>query len=174
MAMTREEKAKMIDDLTSVLEGSNNIYLTNIDGLNSASTSDLRRACFKSDITLRVVKNTLLKKAMERVEEKDFEPLYETLVGNTAIMTADTGNAAAKVIKAFRKKSEKPVLKGAWIDQATFVGDDQLNALADLKSKEELVGEIIGLLQSPIKTVVSQLQSSGQKISGILKTLENK
>ncbi len=174
MAMTKQEKAQMIDDLTAVLEESNIVYLTDIAGLNASNTTELRRACFKSDISLRVVKNTLLKKAMERVEAKDFEGLYDSLKGNTAIMISDKGNAPAKVIETFRKKSDKPILKGAWIDQAVFVGDDQLQALSNLKSKEELVGEIIGLLQSPLKTVVSQLQSGGQKVAGIVKTLSER
>lgn len=174
MAMTKQEKAQMINDLTAVLEESNIVYLTDIAGLNASNTTELRRACFKSDISLRVVKNTLLKKAMERVEAKDFEGLYDSLKGNTAIMISDKGNAPAKVIETFRKKSDKPILKGAWIDQAVFVGDDQLQALSNLKSKEELVGEIIGLLQSPLKTVVSQLQSGGQKVAGIVKTLSER
>ncbi|MFA5618852.1 MAG: 50S ribosomal protein L10 [Weeksellaceae bacterium] len=172
--MTREEKGKMIDDLTAVLEASNIIYITDIAGLNSTNTSNLRRQCFRNEISLQVVKNTLLKKAMERVEAKEFDGLYDSLKGNTAIMIAEKSNAPAKMIQEFRKKSEKPILKAAWIDQAVFVGDEQLNALANLKSKEELVGEIIGLLQSPLKTVVSQLQSGGQKIAGIVKTLSEK
>lgn len=174
MGMTREEKAKMIDDLVALLEESNIVYLTDIAGLNSSNTTELRRACHKSDISLRVVKNTLLKKAMERVEAKEFDGLYDSLKGNTAIMISQTGNAPAKVIETFRKKSDKPLLKAAWVEQAVFVGDDQLKALASLKSKEELVGEIIGLLQSPLKTVVSQLQSGGQKVAGIVKTLSER
>lgn len=174
MAMTKEQKAKMIDDLTALLEESNIVYLTDIAGLNASNTTELRRTCYKNDISLRVVKNTLLKKAMERVEAKEFDGLYDSLKGNTAIMISNTGNAPAKVIETFRKKSDKPILKGAWIDQAVFVGDDQLKALSSLKSKEELIGEIIGLLQSPLKTVVSQLQSGGQKIAGIVKTLSEK
>ncbi len=174
MGMTREQKAQMIDDLTAVLEESNIIYLADIEGLNSANTTELRRQCFRNEISLKVVKNTLLKKAMERIEAKEFDGLYGSLKGNTAIMTAEIGNAPAKVIENFRKKSDKPVLKAAWIDQAVFVGDDQLKALSNLKTKEELVGEIIGLLQSPLKTVVSQLQTGGQKIAGIVKTLSEK
>jgi len=174
MGMTREQKAAMIDDLATLLEESNIVYLTDIAGLNASNTTELRRACHKGDISLRVVKNTLLKKAMERVEAKEFDGLYDSLKGNTAIMISQTGNAPAKVIETFRKKSDKPLLKAAWIDEAVFVGDDQLKALASLKSKEELVGEIIGLLQSPLKTVVSQLQSGGQKVAGIVKTLSER
>lgn len=169
--MTREEKAQMIDDLTQVLENTNTVYLTDISGLNAVDTSNLRRACFKGEIQLRVVKNTLLQKAMERIEDKEYDELYDQLKGNTAIMIADKGNAPAKVIKTFRKKSEKPILKGAWIDSSIYVGDDQVDVLASLKSKEELIGDVIGLLQSPIKTVVSQLQSGGQTISGLVKAL---
>src|SRR5690606_5333538 len=174
MAMTREQKAAMIDDLATLLEESNIVYLTDIAGLNASNTTELRRACHKGDISLRVVKNTLLKKAMERVEAKEFDGLYDSLKGNTAIMISQTGNAPAKVIETFRNKSDKPLLKAAWIDEAVFVGDDQLKALASLKSKEELVGEIIGLLQSPLKTVVSQLQSGGQKVAGIVKSLSER
>ncbi|HLV42653.1 MAG TPA: 50S ribosomal protein L10 [Brumimicrobium sp.] len=174
MAMTREEKGQLIDELTAVLEESNIIYLTDIAGLDSAKTTELRRQCFRNNISIRVVKNTLLKKAMERVEAKEFDELFDSLKGNTAIMISDKGNAPAKVIEDFRKKSEKPILKAAWVDQAIYVGDENLKTLASLKSKEELIGEIIGLLQSPLKTVVSQLQSSGQKIAGIVKTLSEK
>ncbi len=174
MAMTREEKGQLIDELTAVLEESNIIYLTDIAGLDSAKTTELRRQCFRNNISIRVVKNTLLKKAMERVEAKEFDELFDSLKGNTAIMISDKGNAPAKVIEDFRKKSEKPILKAAWVDQAVYVGDENLKTLASLKSKEELIGEIIGLLQSPLKTVVSQLQSSGQKIAGIVKTLSEK
>ena len=172
--MTREQKGLMIDDLTTLLEESNIIYLTDIEGLNSENTTELRRQCFKNDISIRVVKNTLLRKAMERVEAKEFDELYGALKGNTAVMISEKGNAPAKIIEGFRKKSDKPILKGAWVEHAVFVGDDQLKALSSLKSKEELIGEIIGLLQSPLKTVVSQLQSGGQKIAGIVKTLSEK
>lgn len=174
MSMTREQKAQVIDDLIALLEESNILYLTDIEGLDSAKTTELRRQCFRGDISVKVVKNTLLRKAMERVEAKEFDGLYDSLKGNTAIMMAERGNAPAKVIENFRKKSDKPILKAAWVDQAVFVGDDQLNALSNLKSKEELVGEIIGLLQSPLKTVVSQLQTGGQKIAGIVKTLSER
>ena len=172
--MTRQEKAQMIEDLQQVLQGTETVYLTDISGLNALDTSNLRRACYKGDVQLRVVKNTLLKKAMERVEEKEYDGLFDSMVGNTAIMIADKGNAPAKVIEAFRKKSKKPILKAAWIDSSVFVGDDKIEQLANLKSKEELVGEIIGLLQSPIKTVVSQLQTGGQTIAGLVKTLSER
>lgn len=159
MAMTKQDKANMIDELQAVLAESKIIYLANIDGLNAVNTTELRRACYKSNVSLRVVKNTLLKKAMEQIEDKNFEELYGSLKGNTALMTAEVGNAPAKVIDTFRKKSEKPILKGAWIEDNTFVGDDKLPQLVALKSREELIADIIMLLQSPIKTVVSQLEN---------------
>ncbi|WP_072929240.1 50S ribosomal protein L10 [Chishuiella changwenlii] len=157
--MTKQDKANMIDELQAVLADSKIIYLADIDGLNAVNTTELRRACYKSNVTLRVVKNTLLKKAMEQIEDKNFEELYGSLKGNTALMTAEVGNAPAKVIETFRKKSEKPILKGAWIEDNTWVGDDKLPQLVALKSREELIADIIMLLQSPIKTVVSQLEN---------------
>ena len=171
--MTREEKSVVIDELTAQLSENSNIYLADISGLNAGDTSNLRRACFKADVQLSVVKNTLLEKAME-ASDKDFGDLPTALKGNTSVMYSETGNAPAKVIKAFRKKSEKPLLKGAFIEQAVYLGDDQLDMLVDIKSKEELIGDIISLLQSPAKNVVSALQSGGNKLSGILKTLSEK
>lgn len=159
MAMTKQDKANMIDELQAVLAESKIIYLANIDGLNAVNTTELRRACYKGNVSLRVVKNTLLKKAMENIEDKNFEELYGSLKGNTALMTAEVGNAPAKVIDTFRKKSEKPILKGAWIEDNTFVGDDKLPQLVALKSREELIADIVMLLQSPIKTLVSQLEN---------------
>ena len=171
--MTRQEKAQVIDNLTSQLTDSSAIYLADISGLDALSTTNLRRACFKADVKLAVVKNTLLSKAMEKVD-KDFGELPETLKGNTSLMISETGNAPAKVIKEFRKKSDKPILKGAYIEESVYVGDDQLDALVNIKSKEELIGEIITILQSPAKNVISALQSGGGKLSGILKTLSEK
>jgi len=171
--MTREEKSLVIEDLTAQLSENNNIYIADISGLDAGVTSNLRRACFKANVSLSVVKNTLLEKAME-ASDKDFGDLPSTLVGNTSIMFSETGNGPAKVIKEFRKKSEKPVLKGAFIESAIFVGDDNLETLVNIKSKEEVIGDIIGLLQSPAKNVVSALKSSGSKLSGILKTLSEK
>jgi len=147
--------------------------LADISGLNAGTTSDLRRACFKANVQLAVVKNTLLEKAME-ASERDFGELPTVLKGNTSVMYSETGNAPAKVIKNFRKKSDKPLLKGAFIEETIYLGDDQLDMLVDIKSKEELIGDIIGLLQSPAKNVISALQSSGGKLSGILKTLSQK
>ncbi|HEX8562561.1 MAG TPA: 50S ribosomal protein L10 [Flavobacterium sp.] len=171
--MTREEKSKVIEDLTAQLAGTNVVYLADISGLNAETTSSLRRACFKAGIQLEVVKNTLLEKAME-ASDNDYGDLPATLSGNTSIMISENGNAPAKIIKEFRKKSDKPLLKGAFIHSAVFVGDNQLDALIALKSKDEVIGEIIGLLQSPAKNVVSALKSGGGKIAGILKTLSEK
>ena len=171
--MTREEKSKVIEDLTAHLAGTNVIYLADISGLNAETTSNLRRACYKAGIQLEVVKNTLLEKAME-ASDNDYGDLPATLSGNTSIMISENGNAPAKIIKEFRKRSDKPLLKGAFIHSAVFVGDNQLDALIALKSKDEVIGEIIGLLQSPAKNVISALKSGGGKIAGILKTLSQK
>ncbi len=171
--MTREEKTIMINSIKSELDSNSTIYLTDCSGLNADSTSKLRRACFKSNIKMSVVKNTLLEKAMDEVE-KDFGDLKTVLKGNTALMYSDVGNAPAKVIKNFRKKSEKPILKGAFIEESIYLGDDMLDSLVAIKSKEELIGEVITLLQSPAKNLISALKSSGSKISGVLKTLSEK
>jgi large subunit ribosomal protein L10 len=171
--MTREEKSRVIEDLTAQLAGTNVVYLADISGLNAETTSNLRRACYKSGIQLLVVKNSLLEKAME-VSHNDYGDLSSVLKGNTSILIAENGNAPAKIIKEFRRKSDKPLLKGAFIHSAVFIGDNQLDALIALKSKEEVLGEIIGLLQSPAKNVISALKSSGGKLAGILKTLSEK
>jgi large subunit ribosomal protein L10 len=171
--MTREEKSRVIEDLTAQLADSNVVYIADISNLNAETTSNLRRACFKAGIQLNVVKNTLLEKAME-ASANDYGDLPSILKGNTSIMIAENGNAPAKIIKEFRKKSDKPLLKGAYIHQAVFIGDNQLDALVALKSKEEVIGEIIGLLQSPAKNVVSALKSGGGKIAGIVKTLSER
>ena len=171
--MTREEKSKVIENLTAQLSENPIIYLADISELNANSTSNLRRACFKAGVKLEVVKNTLLAKAMES-SDKDFGDLTKTLKGNTSLMFSETGNAPAKVIKEFRKKSDKPVLKGAFIEESVYVGDDQLDNLVNIKSKEELLGEIIGLLQSPAKNVISALKSGGSTIAGIVKTLSER
>lgn len=171
--MTREEKSQVIQDLTAQLADTSTIYLADISGLDAATTSNLRRACFKANVQLAVVKNTLLSKAME-ASDKDFGELPDVLKGNTSMLIAKAANAPAKVIKEFRKKSDKPLLKGAYVEEAVYVGDDQLDALVNIKSKEELIGDIITLLQSPAKNVVSALQSGGGKLSGILKTLSEK
>jgi len=172
--MTREEKSQVIQDLTATLADTNTIYLADISGLDALTTSNLRRACFKANVKLAVVKNTLLSKAME-ASDKEFGELQDILKGNTSLMISEAGNAPAKVIKEFRKKSkDRPLLKGAYVEEAIYIGDDQLDALVNIKSREELIGDIITILQSPAKNVVSALQSSGGKLSGILKTLSEK
>ena len=171
--MTREEKSQVIETLTAQLSDNANIYLADISGLNAGTTTNLRRACYKAGIQLAVVKNTLLKKAMES-SDKDFGELTGVLKGNTSLMFSETGNAPAKVIKEFRKKSDKPLLKGAYIQESIYVGDNQLDSLVELKSKDELVGEIIGLLQSPAKNVISALKSGGNTIAGLVKTLSER
>ena len=172
--MTRAEKNELIDDLADRLTNHQVIYLTDISAMDAETTSKLRRLCFSRNVRLQMVKNTLLRKAMERVADKDFGELPVSLKGNTSLMIADTGNVPAKLIKEFRKKQEKPILKGAYIEEAIFIGDDQLEALSNLKSKEELVGDIIALLQSPAKNVISALQSGGQTLVGVLETLSEK
>ena len=171
--MTREQKAQEIQVLTEELSSAKNLYLTDISGLDAVQTFALRRACFKANIKLSVVKNTLLAKAME-ASEKDFGDLQDVLKGNTSLMFSEVGNAPAKLIKDFRKKSEKPVLKGAIIEEAIYIGDDQISVLESIKSKEELIGDVIALLQSPAKNVISALQSGGSNLSGILKTLSER
>ena len=171
--MTREEKATVIEDLTAQLAENANIYLADISGLDAVATSNLRRACFKANIKLAVVKNTLLAKAME-ASDKEFGELPGVLKGNTSLMLSETGNAPAKLIKDFRKKSNRPLLKGAFIAEAIYIGDENLEALVNIKSKEEVIGDIIGLLQSPAKNVISGLKSGGGKLAGILKTLSER
>ena len=171
--MTREEKSQVIEDLTAELANNANIYLADISGLNAQTTSEFRRACFKANVKLAVVKNTLLEKAME-ASDRDFGNLSSVLKGNTSVMYSEIGNVPAKLIKTFRKKALKPLLKGAFIEECVYIGDDQIDMLIDIKSKEELLGELIGLLQSPAKNVISALKSSGGKLAGILKTLSEK
>ena len=156
--MTREEKSIAIENLTAQLAGSNIVYLADISGLNADVTSNLRRACYKAGIKLEVVKNSLLAKAME-ASENNYGELPDTLTGNTSIFLADVANAPAKIMKEFRKKSDKPVLKGAYINSEIYIGDNLLDSLASLKSKEEVIGEIIGLLQSPAQRVISALKN---------------
>jgi len=171
--MTREDKLTVIQDLTSQLSENATIYLADISGLDADTTSNLRRACFKANIRLSVVKNTLLAKAME-ASEKDFGELPEILKGNTSLMFSEVSNAPAKLIKAFRKNSDKPILKGAFIEEAIYVGDNQLDSLVNIRYKEEDIGDIIGLLKYPAKNVISGLKSGGGKLAGIIKTLSER
>jgi len=172
--MTKEEKSQYIEDLATKLSETGVFYLTDTAGLNVESVNNLREKCFKSNIELRVVKNTLLKKAMESIEEKNYEDLYGVLAGPTAIMFSEVGNAPARLIKDFRKKHDKPLLKGAFIEEAIYTGEENLEFLTTVKSKEELIGDIISILQSPAKNVVSGLKSGGSTIAGLIKTLSER
>jgi len=174
--MTRSEKSQVIEQLKEKFSESPYFYFADSSTLTVEQISKLRGLCFEKGIEVQVVKNTLAQKAMESVGDKaaDFEEMYGALKGPTTVFFADTGNAPAKIIKEFRKTFERPILKAAYIDSDVFLGDDQLELLASLKSKDELVGEIIGLLQSPAKNVISALKSSGGTIAGILKTLEER
>jgi large subunit ribosomal protein L10 len=171
--MTREEKSIIIADLTTILTDNNVIYLADISDLNASDTSNLRRACFKADVKMSVVKNTLLAKAMER-SDKDFGDLPSVLHGNTSMMIANDSKAPALLIKNFRKTSDRPILKGAYVLESVYVGDEQLDNLVNLKSKEDLIGDVINMLQSPMRNVISALQSGGNTLSGVLKTLSEK
>jgi large subunit ribosomal protein L10 len=171
--MRREEKNAIIDSLAEKLKEYDHFYLTDTAQLNAADTSDLRRKCFENDIKLIVVKNTLLKRALE-MSEGNFEELYPVLKGTTSIMFAQTGNGPAKIIRDFRKKHDKPVLKGAYVQESVFIGDKMLDTLISVKTREELIGDIILLLQSPARNVVSALQSGGNKLHGVLETLSKK
>jgi large subunit ribosomal protein L10 len=173
--MTRTEKIQTIEVLSQKLNETPNFYLTNIGDLNSEITGELRRMCFKNNIQLIVVKNTLLRKAMEK-SEKDLEELFETLTGPTSVMLTESGNVPAKMIKEFRKKfkTEKPLLKGAYVEESAYIGEDQLDILESIKSKNEVIADIVALLQSPAKNVISALQSGGNTLAGIIKTLSEK
>lgn len=171
--MNRNEKDQMINSLADKLENANIFYITDVSELNAEDTSKLRRQCFKSNIQLQVVKNTLLIKAMKKVN-REYDELFDILKGPTSIMFSDTGNAPAKLIKNFRKEYKKPVLKGAFIEEVCYIGDDQLETLANIKSREELIADVVALLQSPAKNVISALQSGGNTIAGLVKTLSEK
>lgn len=171
--MRKEDKNQLIDTLTEELKATNYLYITDISDMNVANTNRLRRLCFKRDVKLIVVKNSLLQKAMEH-SGKDFSPLFDVLKGHTSIMIANQGNIPAKLIKEFRKTSDKPLLKGAFVEDMTFVGDKELDSLIAIKSKNELIADVVALLMSPAKNVISSLQSGGQTLSGVLKTLSER
>ena len=171
--MTKQEKIQEIENLTNEISSVKNLYVTDIAGLDALQTTALRRACFNANIKLSVVKNTLLVKAMD-ASEKDFGELQLVLKGNTSLMFSEASNSPAKLIKDFRKKSDKPLLKGAYIEESIYIGDDQIDFLESIKSKDELIGELITILQSPAKNVILALQSGGSNISGILKTLSER
>jgi LSU ribosomal protein L10P len=171
--MRKEDKQVLIDSILSELKACPNFYLTDVSDLNAEKTSQLRRQCFNSGVKMIVVKNALLHKAMQQMD-KDYEGLYDVLKGSTALMLCETGNAPAKLIKNFRKTSDRPILKGAFIEECCYIGDDMIDALCNIKSKNDLIADIIALLQSPMKNVISGLQSGGHKLSGILETLSER
>ncbi len=171
--MNKEEKYELVQALTEQIKDYGNFYVTDTSDLSVAKINSIRRKCFESDIEIQVVKNSLIKKALEAVGG-EYEGLFDVLKGQSSLLFSRTGNAPAKLIKQLRKEGDKPVLKAAYIDSAVFIGDNQLDTLTKLKSKEELVGEIIGLLQSPAKNVISALQSGGNTLAGLVKTLQER
>jgi large subunit ribosomal protein L10 len=171
--MKKTEKGSIIDLLSEKIANSSNFYLADISDLNAEATYKLRKACFEKKVTLQVVKNSLLRKAIEK-SGKQVDELLPLLNHNTAVMFCETANAAAQLIKDFRKTADKPVLKGAYVQESVYIGDNQLEFLSAIKSKEELLGDIIGLLQSPIKNVISCLQSGQNKLTGLVKALEER
>ncbi len=171
--MKREDKAHIIEQLAQKLSETPHFYLTDISELDAEATSKLRKKCFEKEIELVVVKNTLLKQAMESAEV-DYSELYEVLKGSTSIMFTETGNVPGKLIKELRKSADKPILKAAFVEEATYIGDDQIDALASIKSKNELIADVVALLQSPAKNVISALSSGGQTLSGLVKALSEK
>ncbi|WP_448702949.1 50S ribosomal protein L10 [Mucilaginibacter sp. AW1-3] len=171
--MNKEEKHDVVLALAEQMKEYGNFYITDTSNLTVAKINDIRRKCFESDIKIQVTKNTLIRKAMEAVEG-DFTEIYGVLKGSSSIMFSKSGTAPAKLIKQLRKQGDKPVLKAAYIDTAVFIGDNQLDALVNLKSKEQLIGEIVGLLQSPAKNVISALKSGGSTIAGLVKTLQER
>lgn len=173
--MTREEKAAMIEDLKLKFDNAQYFYVTDSSAMSVEKINKLRRICFEKGVQMHVVKNTLAVKAMESAApEKGYEKVYEAMKGPSTILFSETGNLPAKLLEDFRKSSPKPILKAAYIDTDVFYGDDQISILAKLKSKEELIGDVLTLLQSPAKNVISGLKSSGGKLAGILKTLEER
>ncbi len=172
--MKKEDKARIIEMIGSTLGDYACVYLVQTAGLNAESTSALRRECFKNEVKMLCVKNTLLKKAFE-ASETDYSELYDLLHGETTLLLSNTGNAPAKLVKSFRKKGETlPMLKGAYVEETVYVGEDSLETLANIKSKNELIADVVALLQSPAKNVISALQSGANTLHGVLETLSNK
>jgi large subunit ribosomal protein L10 len=171
--MTKEEKHEVVLALTETIAEYGNFYITDTANLTVAKVNAIRRKCFESDIKMQVAKNTLIRKAME-ANGGDYSEIFDVLKGSSSILFSKSANAPAKLIKQLRKTGDKPVLKAAYIDSAVFIGDNQLDALVNLKTKEELVADIIALLQSPAKNVISGLQSGGNKLAGIVKTLQER
>ena len=172
--MKKEEKVVIIGQITELLNKYPNVYITDTSALTVAKTNQLRRLCFNQGVKMLVAKNSLIQKAMEKNNAEAYNGIFDALKGTSALMFSEIGNVPAKLIKDFRKKNAKPILKGAYIDTAIFLGDNQLDTLALIKSKNELVGDIIALLQSPAKNVISALKSSGGKLAGIIKTLSER
>ena len=160
--MTKDQKVVAIQEIKDLLQDAKVVYVADLEGLNAGKSSDFRRQAFKQNIKVKVVKNTLLQKAMEQIEGVDYSEMFQSFKGNSAIMIAETANAPAKLIKDFRKKEEKPALKSAFVQETFYVGDNNLDTLVNIKSREEMIGEIIGLLQSPIQRVVSALQNKSE------------
>ena len=175
--MTKEEKFQYVDELVEKFHTYPNFYIMDAGGLSVADVNDLRRRCFESDVKMEVIKNTLIRKALEKLDD-DYSDVYDHLKQQSSVffVSAENPSVPAKVVNKYRKDTDKkkPHLKVAVIETAVFVGDEQLKTLSDLKSKDELIGEVIGLLQSPAKTVVSALQSGGGKLAGIIKTLSER
>lgn len=171
--MKREEKQVIIDNLTEQIKAYKHLYISDISELDAAATQELRKACYTAGIKLIQVKNTLLRVALDGLDA-DYNEIYGSLAGSSAIMLSETGNAPAKLIKEFRKKHDKPVLKAAFVEECAYVGENQLDALVSIKSKEELLGDIVLLLQSPMQKLISALESGKNTIGGVLKTLEDR
>jgi len=171
--MKREDKKVIIDQLTEEINQAKHFYIADIGGLDAGDTVALRRVCFKEDVKLLVVKNTLLKKALERAKG-DYEELYPILNGPTSVMITDTGNKPAKMIKSFRKNHNKPELKGAYVEDCVYVGQNLVEQLIAVKSREELIADVVALLQSPMRNVLSQLYSGKQILAGVVKTLSDR
>lgn len=171
--MKKEEKYEVVNALVEQIKEYSNFYVTDTSNLTVAKINAIRRKCFESDIKIQVAKNSLIKKAVESIGG-DFTPMYDALKGSSSVMFSKSTTAPAKLIKELRRTGDKPLLKVAYIDSAFFIGDNQLDALVNLKSKEQLIGEVIGLLQSPAKNVISTLQSGGNKLAGIVKTLQER
>jgi len=171
--MKSSDKKVIINNLQEQIDSYNHFYLTDISGLNAENTSDLRRLCFSQNVKLVVVKNTLLRKALES-SNKNVEEIYDALKGNTSVMFTENANIPAKLIKDFSKRHKKPVLKAAYVQESVYMGADQLDALIAVKSKNELIADVVALLQSPMNTLLSQLKSGGNIIHGVLDTLKEK
>jgi len=171
--MKIEQKSQIIDELVKDLAEYEHVYVTDISGFTVETVNQLRKLCYRRNVKLKVAKNTLLKRAMDQAN-LDYSELYPALVGTTSIMLSNTGNLPARLIREFRVKNQKPLLKAAFIEQATYMGDDLLDALCNVKSREELIGDLVALLQSPTRNVISALQSGGNKLAGLVKTLSEK